>query len=106
MNFIVIGMDKGDLRRERRAAHLDYVAARQDRIVYAGPLIESGRMIGSLFVFDLPDRDALDAHLAGDPYFADGGIFETVTVYESRMMVPEPRPNFLAEEAERARAQG
>ncbi len=102
MHFVVIGKDRGDLRRARRPAHLEYVAARQNLIVYAGPLIEAGRMIGSLFLFDVEDRAALDAYLAGDPYFADGGIFGTVEIYESRRMVPEAEPGFLAAEAERA----
>jgi hypothetical protein len=104
MHFVVIGKDKGDLRRARRAAHLDHVAGQQHLILYAGPLIEEGRMIGSVFIFDVPDRAALDAYLAGDPYFADGGIFATVEIYKSRKMVPEAEPGFLAAEAERARA--
>ena len=102
MHFVVIGKDKGDLRRAARAAHLDYVAEAQHIILYAGPLIEAGRMIGSLFVFEVEDRAALDAYLAGDPYF-NPGIFETVEIYESRRMVPESEPGFLAAEAERAR---
>ena len=104
MHFVVIGRDKraGELRREERPAHLDYIATRQQHIVYAGPLIEDGRMVGSLFVFDVPDRDALDAYLDGDPYFTRP-IFETVEIYESRRMVPEEEPGFLAAEAERAR---
>lgn len=104
MNFVVIGRD-GDpsLRREERAAHLEYVAGRQHLIVYAGPLLESGAMIGSIFVFDVPDRAALDAHLAKDPYFTRP-IFESVEIWESRRMVPEREPGFLSAEAERARA--
>lgn len=104
MQFVVIGKDKGrgELRQKARAEHLEFVAGRQQLIVYAGPLMEGGRMIGSVFVFDLPDRQALDDHLAGDPYFRDG-IFETVEIYESRWMVPEREPGFLAAEAERAR---
>ncbi len=103
MNFVVIGRDRDPaLRREERAAHLDYIADRQDQIVYAGPLIEGGAMIGSIFVFDVPDRAALDAHLAGDPYFARP-IFETVEIWESRWMVPEREPGFLRAEAEKAR---
>ena len=105
MHFVVIGKDKagGEPRRRHRAAHLDFIAGAQDGIVYAGPLIEEGEMVGSLFVFDLPDRAALDAHLARDPYFAEA-IFETVEIYESRWMVPEREPGFLAAEAARARA--
>ena len=104
MNFVVIGKDAGDgsRRREERAAHLDHVAGHQALIVYAGPLIEDGRMIGSVFVFDVADRAALDAYLAGDPYFTRP-IFETIEIYESRWMVPEREPGFLAAEAARAR---
>ena len=105
MNFVVIGKDKGagELRRRHRADHLRFVAGEQDRIVYAGPLLEGGRMVGSIFVFDLPDRAALDAYLVSDPYFV-AGIFETVEIFESRWMVPEREAGFLAAEAERAKA--
>jgi uncharacterized protein YciI len=105
MNFVVIGKDKagGEERRRHRAAHLEFVADAQQPVIYAGPLLEKGEMVGSLFVFDFADRAALDAHLARDPYFAEA-IFETVEIYESRWMVPERAPGFLAVEAERARA--
>jgi uncharacterized protein YciI len=105
MNFVVIGKDKGagEYRARHRAAHLDYIAERQEPIIYAGPLIEGERMIGSLFVFDMPNRAALDEHLAQDPYFSEG-IFETVEIYESRWMVPEREPGFLRAEAAKARA--
>jgi uncharacterized protein YciI len=104
MPFVVIGKDKagGEPRRRHRAAHLEFIAGRQAPVIYAGPLLEEGAMIGSLFVFDFPDRAALDAHLAEDPYFREA-IFETVEVYESKWMVPEREPGFLAAEAERAR---
>jgi uncharacterized protein len=100
MNFVVLGLDPpgGAPRARHRADHLRYVEGRQGLIVYAGPLLEEGRMVGSLFVFDVPDRAALDAYLAGDPYF-NPGIFETVDVWESRWMVPEREPGFLAAEA-------
>ena len=104
MNFVVIGKDKGEgeLRRAARPAHLAFVASKQHLILYAGPLIEEGRMIGSLFVFEVEARAALDSYLAEDPYFT-AGIFETVEIYESRQMAPEGEPGFLAAEAEKAR---
>ena len=105
MPFVVIGRDKagGELRRRHRAAHLEFIAARQEPVIYAGPLLEGGAMVGSLFVFDFPYREALDAHLEADPYFAEA-IFERVEIFESRWMVPEREPGFLAAEAERARS--
>ena len=105
MQFVVIGKDKGggELRRRHRADHLLFVAGQQGKIVYAGPLIDEGRMVGSIFVFDLPDRAALDAYFADDPYFREQ-IFDKLEIYESRWIVPEQQPGFLAEEAARARA--
>jgi uncharacterized protein YciI len=104
MIFVVIGKDKagGEPRRRHRAAHLDFIAAHQAPVIYAGPLLEEGRMVGSLFVFEVEDRASLGAHLARDPYFAEE-IFETVEIYESKWMVPEREPGFLAGEAAKAR---
>jgi uncharacterized protein YciI len=107
MHFVVIGKDPagGAPRRAQRPAHLEFVENRQHLIVYAGPLIEDGGMVGSIFVFDVPDRTAIDDYMAEDPYFTPG-IFESVEVYESRWMVPEREPGFLRAEAERARQAG
>lgn len=104
MPFVVIAHDKPDpqLRLAARADHLDYVATQQDKIIYSGPLLAEGKMVGSLFVFDLPDRAALDACLAADPYFARA-IFAEVQIFESRWMVPERIPGALKAEAEQAR---
>src|SRR5690349_5624296 len=104
MPFVVIARDKPDpsLRLAARADHLDHIATRQDVIIYAGPLLEEGRMVGSLFIYDVPDGAALDTHLAEDPYFARD-IFASVEIFESRWMVPERSPGALREEAERAR---
>lgn len=104
MQFVVIGRDKPDpkLRLAARADHLDHAATQQDKTIYSGPLLQDGKMVGSLFVFDLPDRAALDACLAQDPYFTRG-VFETVEIFESRWMVPEQTPGALKAEAARAR---
>lgn len=104
MHFVVIARDEptGEARERTRAAHLDFVADRQGDIVFAGPLIEDGRMVGSLFVFDLADRAALDAYLAADPYFT-APIFAEVEVFETRWMVPEPTAGLLRAEADKAR---
>ena len=104
MNFVVLGRDRagGEARARHRSDHLCYVEGHQAKIVYAGPLLDQGLMVGSIFVFDVPDRAALDSYLADDPYF-NPGIFETVEIWESRWMVPEREPGFLAAGADRAR---
>jgi uncharacterized protein YciI len=104
MYFVVIGKDPpgGAPRSAQRPAHLEFVEGKQDVIVYGGPLLEDGQMVGSLFVLDLADRAALDSYMAEDPYFTPG-IFETIEIFESRWMVPEREPGSLRAEAERAR---
>ena len=77
-----------------------HAMGKQSLIVYGGPLLEGGRMIGSVFIFDVPDRAALDAYMADDPYF-NPGIFGTIEIYESRWMVPEREAGSLRAEAAR-----
>ena len=105
MHYVVIAKDRDDgtLRKRARADHLEYVSGKQSLIIYAGPLIEEGRMVGSLFVFDVPDRAALERYMADDPYFVRD-IFRSIEIYESRWMVPEREAGTLAAEAARARA--
>jgi len=105
MYFVVIGKDHpgGEPRKAARADHLEFVAEHQAPIVYGGPLIEDGAMVGSIFIFDVPDRAAVEEHFRQDPYFTRG-IFATIEVYESRWMVPEREPGLLAAEAIKARA--
>jgi len=104
MYFVVIGKDHpgGELRKAARADHLEFIAGHQRPLVYGGPLIENGAMVGSIFIFDMPDRAAVEAHCRQDPYFARG-IFATIDIYESRWMVPEREPGLLAAEAIKAR---
>ncbi len=66
-------------------------------------LDETGKVVGSLMVLDLPDRAALDAHMARDPYFKEG-IFGSVEVFESRQIVPEMVPGSLDAELAKQRA--
>ena len=103
MQFVVFCRDKPDpsLRKAARADHLDYIAARQDEVIYGGPLLEDGQMIGSLFIYELADRSGLDRIFAEDPYFARD-IFASIEVFESRWLVPERVPGTLKAEAEQA----
>jgi len=104
VQFVLFCRDKPDpsLRLAARADHLDYIAAHQDEVIYGGPLIEEGKMIGSLFIYELPDRSELDRIFAEDPYFARD-IFASVEIFESRWLVPERVPGTLKAEAELAR---
>lgn len=107
MYFVIIARDKpaGDLRAKLRTQHLEFIADKQHLFRFGGPLIDdAGTVTGSLMILDLPDRAALDAYMAQDPYFRDGGIFETVTVQQTRWIVPEATPGGLAAEVARQKA--
>jgi len=107
MYFVIIARDRtsGDLRARLRRKHLEFIADKQALFKFGGPLIDDGgKVVGSLMILDLPDRAALDAYMTQDPYFRDGGIFETVTVHQTRWIVPEETPGGLAAEVERQKA--
>lgn len=106
MPFIVYAKDKPNstLRAQHRATHLAFVATCREMFLYGGPLLdEAGKAVGSLMVLDLPDRAALDAHMARDPYFLEG-IFASVEIFESRQIVPELTPGSLEAELAKQRA--
>jgi uncharacterized protein YciI len=107
MPFIIYAKDKPNspLRAQHRGAHLEFVATCREVFLYGGPMLDdAGKVVGSLMVLDLPDRAALDAHMAHDPYFADGGIFGSVEIFESRQIVPELVPGSLDAELAKQRA--
>ena len=60
-------------RMEVRPRHLEGMKALGKQIIVAGGLLdEEGRMKGSALVMEFPDRAALDAYLAGEPYVVEG----------------------------------
>jgi uncharacterized protein YciI len=77
------------VRLDNRSAHLAFLNTHLDSLVLAGPLLSDDRqtMIGSLLVFNIADRAALDAVLAADPY-AQAGLFEQVTVTPFKKVLP------------------
>ena len=64
---------KSPERLAARAAHRERLGAlgAQGLVRMAGPLADDS---GAVIVFDVPDRSALDALLAADPYFAVEGV--------------------------------
>ena len=81
MHFVIHALDRpdaGDLRLSIREHHVDYLAG--FNVVFGGPLLDDeGEMCGSLIVVDMPDRTAVDALVAGDPY-VKAGLFGQVTI--------------------------
>lgn len=72
-------------RLDTRAAHLAYIEA-TGCVKLAGPLIEDGRMCGSLIVIEAESRAAAEAWAAADPYRA-ADLFESVDLFEWKKVI-------------------
>ncbi|MCC7167988.1 MAG: YciI family protein [Rhodospirillales bacterium] len=84
MLYAVYATDKPGsqaIRMANRPAHLAYAKEWIQHVVMGGPLLadDNQTMIGSLVIFDLPDRASVERYLAGDPY-VKAGLFESVVV--------------------------
>jgi uncharacterized protein YciI len=93
MLFAVYCVDKADgsaLRAATRPTHLAYLEGQAAHIVFAGPLLaaDGTSAIGSLLVVDFPDRAAVDAFAAADPY-AKAGLFASVEITGWRQVYPK-----------------
>ena len=92
MLFFVHCTDKPnhqELRLANRAAHLDYARGHLDKIVMGGAMLsdDGQTMVGSGYVFDAPDRAAVEAFFAGDP-FVKAGLYESVIIRPYRKSLP------------------
>ncbi len=89
MLFALICTDKPDslaVRQSARPPHLDYLRAHEAGLQFAGPLLDAaGNPCGSLFLIDAPDRAAVEAFAAGDPY-AQAGLFESTVIRPIRQV--------------------
>ncbi len=108
MLFVLYGVDRpgdgADVRRANRTAHLQYVVDNTEIFRYASALLDhEEKMVGSLMMIELPDRDALARFLAEEPY-SPAGLFEPYYIHETRQVVPELRPGFLLAELTRESA--
>lgn len=88
MGFVVYlrdGPDGAAIRDRHLAAHLEFVERHMSSILVAGPLLDDGgtRMIGSLYVLDVADREAASGFLAADPYH-QAGLWDEVEIRSFR----------------------
>lgn len=82
--------DAGDLRQRVRPAHKAYLAQVQDRIAWAGPLLQDDgqTMLGSLLVLDFASRADADAWLAQEP-FHQAGLYGQVQLHAFTNLWPQ-----------------
>ena len=76
-----------DRRMAAREAHLAYVREHIAMVKLAGPLLgDEGQMAGSMFILEAPDKAAVEAFSAADPYRL-ANLFERVEVRAWRVTV-------------------
>ncbi len=75
MQFLIKAYDGEGMLEKRMAVrprHLEGMKNLLDRIVCAGGILdEEGKPRGSALVMEFPDRAALDAYLASEPYVVE-----------------------------------
>ena len=73
--------DHGEVRRQNRPAHLEYLGSWSDSVKLAGPYVteDNSAMTGSLIVIEADDLDTAKAFAAADPY-AKAGLFANVDI--------------------------
>ena len=84
MLFSIYCIDKPGMLETRKAAmpaHVEYLAKAPVTVRMSGPLVEDDgeTIIGSLYIVEAPDRDAVDAFQRDDPLVA-ADIWERVEV--------------------------
>jgi uncharacterized protein YciI len=89
--FVMTCLDKPgalDLRLATREPHLAWLAGVEGvRVRLAGPFLdEAGEMIGSMFILEAADLDAVRAFSAADPYTL-AGLFAQVEIRPWRRTV-------------------
>jgi uncharacterized protein len=92
MQFLLIaydGTDEGALERRMkvRERHLQNTAVlkKNGEFKCGGAILDNdGKMIGSMIVYEFPDREALDACLRNELYYTEG-VWEKVEIKPFRI---------------------
>ena len=89
MRVALICIDKPGhlpIRQENRPAHLEHINA-SGVVEMAGPFLsQSGEMVGSLVILNVPDLAAAQDWAAQDPY-AKAGLFQSVDIREWKKVI-------------------
>ena len=91
MQFMAYCLDKPgalEIRLANRPKHVEYLTSYNDKLIFAGPLLDGETMIGSLLVLEIADRAEIDKFLANDPY-AKAGLFQSVSVHGVKKAFPK-----------------
>jgi uncharacterized protein YciI len=91
MQFLLLaydGINPEALQRRLkvREDHLEKIEhlKRAGEFLFGGAILdENGKMIGSMIVYDFPDRQTLDERLKNEPYIT-GGVWEKIEIHPFR----------------------
>jgi len=92
MQFILIaydGTDPGALERRMsvRQEHLEKISEmrKAGEFIFGGAVLnEEGKMIGSMIIYEFPDREALDSRLKEEPYIS-GKVWKDISIQPFRL---------------------
>jgi uncharacterized protein YciI len=96
MQFLLIAFDGTDpealdRRMKVRPDHLENVAdlKKKGKFILGGAILDDdGKMIGSMIVYDFPDRAALDECLQAEPYVT-GDVWRKIDIRPYRLAMIE-----------------
>ncbi|HNR43201.1 MAG TPA: YciI family protein [Bacteroidales bacterium] len=96
MQFLLVAYDGNDPdaleRRMRiRQEHLGKIAIlkKTGEMLFGGAILDDdGRMIGSMVVYEFPDREALEKRLKEEPYIT-GGVWQKIEIHPFRLAAIE-----------------
>jgi Uncharacterized protein conserved in bacteria len=92
MQFLLLAYDGTDpealqRRLKVREEHLKKISAlkKADEFLLGGAILdENGKMIGSMIVYDFPDRKSLEERLKDEPYLTEG-VWEKMEIQPFRL---------------------
>jgi uncharacterized protein YciI len=92
MQYLLTAFDGSDKNAEKRrmdarSEHLDKISVlkRNKEFLFGGAILnEEGKMIGSMIVYEFPNRMALDERLKDEPYI-NNGVWETINIVPFRL---------------------
>ncbi len=92
MQFLLIGYDGTDSEalarrlnvREEHLAKIKMLKQKGECLAGGAILDEAGKMIGSVIIYEFPDRQSLDERLNDEPYF-NYNVWEKVEIHPFRL---------------------
>ncbi|HUX96003.1 MAG TPA: YciI family protein [Bacteroidales bacterium] len=94
MQFLLIAYDGNDAealerRMKVRVEHLEKIEVLKNKgecLAGGAILDDSGKMVGSMIIYEFPDRTTLDEKLKDEPYFTNG-VWQKIEIKPFRLAI-------------------